>query len=78
MATAASSASAAADQSNRVGSYKAPKPELPSDRVDPTAYVPPLPPGTVVEKFEGQDTFTAIGVVLILGALAYAVSRRRR
>ena len=70
------SAMVAADQSTRVSSYKPVKPEMPSDNADPTAAIPPLPPGTVVEKFaNGGYTWTVIG---ILGAIVVALAYRRR
>lgn len=73
------SATVAADQSTRVSSYKPVKPELPSDNADPTAVVPPLPPGSVVEKFAMKgDFWTSLGVVAILGAIAVALAYRRR
>jgi hypothetical protein len=70
------SAMVAADQSTRVSSYKPVKPEMPSDNADPTAAIPPLPPGTVVEKF--ADIGYAWTVVAILGAIAVALVYRRR
>ena len=75
-AVAKLSASVAADQSTRVSSYKPLKPELPSDNADPTAAVPPLPPGSVVEKFADREY--AWTVVAILGAIAIALAYRRR
>jgi hypothetical protein len=70
------SATVAADQSTRVSSYKPIKPELPSDNADPTAAVPPLPPGSVVEKF--ADRGYVWTVIAILGAIAVALAYRRR
>jgi hypothetical protein len=75
-AVAKLSASLAADQSTRVSSYKPLKPELPSDGADPTATVPPLPSGSVVEKF--ADRGYVWTVVAILGAIAVALAYRRR
>lgn len=70
------SAMVAADQSTRVSSYKPVKPEMPRDNADPTADIPPLPPGSVVEKF--TDRGYAWTVVAILGAIAVALIYRRR
>jgi len=70
------SATVAADQSTRVSSYKPIKPELPTDNADPTATVPPLPPGSIVEKF--TDRGYVWTVVAIFGAIAVALAYRRR
>lgn len=66
----------AADQSTRVSSYKTVKPEMPSDNADPTAVIPPLPPGSVVEKFTDKGNVWI--VIAILGAIAIALAYRRR
>lgn len=70
------SATVAADQSTRVSSYKPIKPEMPSDNADPTANIPPPPPGSIVEKFAVKGDFWP--VIAILGAIAIALAYRRR
>jgi len=89
-AAAASSASATSDQNSRVSAYTFATPDAPTDHMDLTAPVPPLPPGSVsvsvspsvsVEKFQDMpysDWMTNIAVVALLGLLAAGVIYRRR
>jgi len=71
-----SSAMVAAEQSTRVSSYKPVKPDMPSDNADPTAAIPPMPKGAVIEKF--ADRGYSWTVIVILGAIAIALAYRRR
>ena len=75
---AEASSSRAAEQSDRISQYSVKKPDIPTDRADPTAAVPPLPPGSIKEHFASTNTVNSVGVVIILGLLAAAILYRRR
>lgn len=65
-------------QADRLRNYQDPTPEIPRDNVDPTAPIPPLPIGSMVERFFVPGTTTHHWPLILMCGLFAAVVLYRR